>query len=87
MLILILIDFQFSQKVVFSFENGSNNQNHSSGSLHTVKKSPPVKFSIGGGFVPLPFTTIWKTLHFGSFEVYTNNSVSDQLSTLLLFCG
>ena len=30
MLILILIDFQHSQKAVFSFEKGSNHQNHSS---------------------------------------------------------
>ena len=60
MLILILIDFQYSQKVVFSFENGSNNQNHSSGSLHTVKKSPPVKFSIGGDSSPRPLPLFGK---------------------------
>ena len=47
MLIFILIDFQYSQKAVFSFEKGSNHQNHSSsGSLHLVKKFPPVKFPI-----------------------------------------
>ena len=54
MLILILIDGQYSQNAVFSFEKGSNSQNHSfSGSLHPRKISdshPPV-------------TTIWKTLH------------------------
>ena len=44
MLILILIDGQYSQKAVFSFEQGLNHQNHSSScSLHLVKKSPPVK--------------------------------------------
>ena len=59
MFILILIDVQYSQKAVFSFEKGSNCQNHSSsGSLNLVKKSPPpVKFP-----VPPPFTAIWKTL-------------------------
>ena len=38
MLILILIDVQYSQKAVFSFEKGSNCQNHSSsGSLHPAE--------------------------------------------------
>ena len=47
MLIFILIDVQYSQKAVFSFEKGSNQQNHSSsGSLHLVKKFLPVKFLI-----------------------------------------
>ena len=41
MLILILIDVQYSQNAVFSFEKFSNRQNHSSsGSHHLVKKSP-----------------------------------------------
>ena len=45
MLILILIDVQYSQKAVFSFEKGSNCQNHHSSpcSHHTVKKIPPKK--------------------------------------------
>ena len=47
MLIFILIDVQYSQKAVFSFEKGSNHQNHSSsGSLNLIKKFPPVKFPI-----------------------------------------
>ena len=47
MLILILTDVQYSQKVAFSFEKGSNVQNSSySGSLHPVKKFPPVKLPI-----------------------------------------
>ena len=47
MLLLILIDVQYSQKAVFSFEKGLNSQNHSSsGSLHPVKKVSPVKFPI-----------------------------------------
>ena len=42
MLISILIDVQYSQEAVFSFDKGSNSQNRSSsGSIHTVKKSPP----------------------------------------------
>ena len=40
MLILILIDVQYSQNAVFSFEKGSNHQNHSSSSHHLVKKFP-----------------------------------------------
>ena len=40
MLILILVDIQYSQKAVFSFEKGSNHQNQSLGSLHPVKKFP-----------------------------------------------
>ena len=50
MLILILIDVQYSQKAVFRFEKGSISQNHSSsGSHHSVKKYLPAKFlSLGG---------------------------------------
>ena len=41
MIILILIDVQYSQNVVFSFQKFSNRKNHSSsGSHHLVKKSP-----------------------------------------------
>ena len=58
MLIYILIDVQYSQKTVFSFEKGSNRQNHSSGSLDPVKNSPPVKFLIP----TQPLTAIWKAL-------------------------
>ena len=43
MLILILIDVQYSQKAVFSFEKGLNGQNHSSGSHHPIK-SPQQNF-------------------------------------------
>ena len=54
MLIYILIDVQYSQKTVFSFEKGSNRQNHSSsGSLYLVKKFPPVKFPIPSKPLPL----------------------------------
>ena len=42
MLKLILIDVQYLQKAVFSFEKGSNHQNHSSsGSNHPVKDPRP----------------------------------------------
>ena len=42
MLILVLIDVQYSQKAVLSFEKGSNRQNQfSSGSLHSVDHPPP----------------------------------------------
>ena len=44
MLILILIDVQYSQNAVFSFGKGSNCQIHSaSDSHHLVKKIPPSK--------------------------------------------
>ena len=48
MLILILIDVQYSQTAVFRFEKGLNRQKHSSsGSVHPVKNSlPQVKFPI-----------------------------------------
>ena len=51
MLILILIYVHYSRKAVFSFEKGSNSQNHSSGSHHPVKTFPsPAKFLI----LPIP---------------------------------
>ena len=45
MLILILINVQYSQTTFLSFEKGSNPQNHSSlGSHHPVNKFPPAVF-------------------------------------------
>ena len=69
MLILILIDVQYLQNAVFSFEKGSNSRNHSySGSHHSVKKNYPSKISdsplpshCGANLSPA-LTTIWKTL-------------------------
>ena len=65
MLILILIDVQYSQEAVFSFEKGFNGQSHSSsGSHHPVKNSTPVKFPMPPlGGIPLPslLTAFWKT--------------------------
>ena len=58
MLILILIDVQYSQKAVFSFEKGLDGQNHpSSCSNQLVKKCPPAKF-----LIPPLLNAIWKTL-------------------------
>ena len=54
MLILILIDVQYSQKAVFSFEKETNRQNHSSiGFLQPVKKSVSLKLP-----TPPPLTAI-----------------------------
>ena len=58
MLILILIDVQYSQKAIFSFEKGSIGQNHSSGSQDLVKKSPskisnPLHWGISPHSLPL----------------------------------
>ena len=59
MLILILIDVQYSQKAVFSLGKGSNRQDHSSsGSLPPAKKiPPPSKISIP----PLPISSKYFT--------------------------
>ena len=72
-MILILIDVQYSQKAVISFQKGSNGQNQSfSGFQHLVEKSPPppqknsdFTHTWGGGIFPPPptFNAIWKTLH------------------------
>ena len=76
MLILILIDVQYSQKTVFHFKKGSNGQNHSfSGPHHPVTpqwnfQSPPpptgLDFSYLEKFDPiggeLEIFAIWKTL-------------------------
>ena len=75
MLILILIDVQYSQKAVFNFEKGWNHQDHySSGSLHLVKKSPPPfppKFPpLGGIYYPPHLTAIWKTLIYIRICIY-----------------
>ena len=53
MLILILINVQYLQKIVFSFEKGSNGQNHSSsGSHYPIKKSPHLGGGGEGGNLP-----------------------------------
>ena len=73
MLVLILIDVQYSQKAVFSFEEGSKYQNNSSsGSLHPVNPPPPFSkiyhplplLEGAGEFTPPPLTAIRKTLKY-----------------------
>ena len=60
MLILILIDVQYSQKAVFNFEKGWNHQDHySSGSLHLVKTSPRFP-PLGRIYYPPHLTAIGK---------------------------
>ena len=75
MLILILIDVQYLQNLVFSFENGSNVQNHSLlDSHHSIKKFPLAKFPIPllKIFSCLPLNTIWKTLIWGIYTFFQN---------------
>ena len=62
-LILILIDVQYSQNVVFNFEKDLNDQNHSSsGFQHQINKSPgkishpPSPLRGGGQDFPHPLT-------------------------------
>ena len=76
MLILMLIDVLYSQKVFFNFEKCSNGKNHSSsGSHHLVKKFSTNKISDSFP-LPLPptvgnlspsLTAIWKTLVIWAF--------------------
>ena len=54
MSVFILIDVQYLQNVVFSFENSSNDQNHSSSdSNHRIENFLPAKF-------PHPLILFWK---------------------------
>ena len=67
MLISILIDVQYLQNVIFSFEKDSSGQYHSfSGSHHLVKKSPSKIYLTPtltgeGRFLP-SLNAIWKNL-------------------------
>ena len=83
MLILVLIDGQYSQKAVLSLVKTSNCHNHtSSGSANPVKKItlPQVKFLIPACWgriyppLPLPLTAIWKALllNMGMFKIKSN---------------
>ena len=74
MLILILINVQYLQKIVFSFEKGSNGQNHSSsGSHYPIKKSPHWGGAGGWQFTPppthVPLNAIWKSLFSGGIKI------------------
>ena len=59
MLILVLIDVQYSQKAIFSFEKGMIGQNNSSSGSHCpVKKIPQQNFWLPpplGGIPPTPY--------------------------------
>ena len=73
MLTLILIDVQYSQKAVFSFEKGLNCQNHSlSGSHHPVKKLlPPSKISDSPP--PTPYCYLEKFESILQSQLFTKN--------------
>ena len=63
MLILILIDAHYLQNVVFSFEKGSNGQNHFFSDSHKlIKIFPQTKFPIPptGGNAPYPLRLFGK---------------------------
>ena len=55
-LIFILIDVQYLQNAVFSFEESSNGQNHSSSSFHhPIKNSRKISHPLlNGGISPTP---------------------------------
>ena len=55
MLILILVNVQYVQNVVFSFDKGLNGQDHSSGCHHPMKKSLQQNF-----LLPQPLTLFEK---------------------------
>ena len=63
MVILILIDNRYPEKAVFSFEKGSNCQNHCSSGSH-LPVTHPLPFSqiYDSPVLPPPLTAIWKTL-------------------------
>ena len=77
MLILILIDVQYSQNAVFSFEKGSNRQNHSSSPpgkkipSSKISDAPPPPPPTGAReFTRSPLTAIWEIL-FTTYSYFT----------------
>ena len=79
MLLLILIDVQYSQKAIFSFKKGLNCQDHSSsGSFHPVNLPPPSKISDSPPLPPSPLTTIWNTL-IHTDSPYLNSKEKEQI--------
>ena len=58
MLILILINVQYLQNVVFSSGEGANGQNHSSPASQHPTNNPSAKFPIPTGGIPPPLNTI-----------------------------
>ena len=85
--ILILIEVQYLQNVVFSFEKHLNGQN-----LLLIRFLPPDKkisqqnFPVpptgGGKISPQPLNAIWKTLHTG--KVHSANNTTQELKVVLL---
>ena len=90
MLILILIDVQYSQNAVFSYEKGSNRQNHSSSppgkKIRSSKISdphppPPTPPTGAREFTTSPLIAIWEIL-FTAYSYFTEAA----LRWLLLPC-
>ena len=72
MLILFLIDVQYSQKAVFSFEKEKHRQNHSSiGFLQPVKKIRLVKISNS----PTPYRYL-KNLDENQFYIHSLKNIT-----------
>ena len=87
-LVLILIDIQYSKKAVFSFEKGWNHQNHSSGSHHSVTKSPPhpqqnfqSPLHGGWGYIPHPL----KYADCSSLQTFPWQTITITVGTLINF--
>ena len=75
MLLLILINVQYLQNVVFSFERGSYSQNHSlSNSHYFMKKFPKQNFPFPplGGFPPYSLKLLENTDNGGIYTSLQN---------------
>ena len=71
MLSLILVDVEYLQNVVFSFEKALNGQNHLSPDSH--ENPPQAEFRF-----PPPVKTIWKPLIMHFFKLYLKVLVSSR---------
>ena len=85
MLIWILIDVQYLQNIVFSFEKGSNGQNHSLSDSHPRRKKSPSKISNSPFWsgIPLPLTLFGKPWYFTNFTYFRKELILD---FNLIFC-
>ena len=79
MLILILINVQYLQNVVFNFEKGSNGQTHSSATSH----HPIKKFPLQNSLVTIWKTPMWATKHL--VETHQNSEILDNKLDLYLY--
>ena len=70
MLISILIDAQYLQNVVFSFEKGSDGRIQFSGSHHSIKKPPQQNFPFLSK-IPPPLNAICEILY-SQIPFYSN---------------